>query len=314
MFLIEAQSAEPRSDFNVGVKAYEQRRYRDAFTVFAALIVREPQNPNLHYYLGLCYKALGHERRAKQQFDWVLDSSADPVLKVEAAKAANNSLVTSAPSLPVTSSSHATATASSTDGQTIAGKGKDARTSYTVYLPRDSKPNHKVSWILALSPSGMGLEWQSVLKDACDKYGWAYVASNNSSNAISWPDSEPLLKDTVASAVAQFPLDANSMCVAGFSGGAMRAHRMSYLWPNVRKIIVNCGTINEEYLTSGNYPSGKAVVFLAGASDFNTPAMKENEKFLSQRGWQTKWIDFLGFHQYAPADAYEKAIDWLRYK
>ncbi len=309
----------PDKELLAAIETYNKRQYRQAFSSFAALAQKKPADASVQYYLGLCYYQLGDKTRARKHFEWIFESPADSSIKSRAAAALNHMLGVKPP--PPESHSPVLGLGRGTDsngviigcdvGQAHPGQGKLRLTGYGVYIPTNYTGSEKLPWILALSPSGSAGDWAELLADACNKHHWAYAASQNSKDSIALPEVEPHLRDTVDSALKKFPLDPNGLCVVGFSGGGTRALQIAALWPNVRKVIVEGGCISKEFLTPSKYPTGKSAVFLAGSLDPNVAIMKQNERFLIQQGWKTKWIEFQGGHQFAPASAYEQAIEWL---
>ncbi len=314
----------PDKEITAAIDTYNARKYRQAFSSFAALAQKKPNDTTVQYYLGLCYFQLGDKARARKQFEWIFESPADTALKAQAATALNHLLgVKEPPKTPeiqplipplgIGRGTDSNGVIIGCDlGQVIPGQGKLTYTGYTVYVPKNYTGSEKLPWILALSPSGTARDWMELLQDACDKHHWAFAASQNSNNFVAWQKIVPALKDTIESAPMRFPFDPNGLCVVGFSGAATRAHQIAYLWPNVRKIIVSNGCIDETHLNAANYPRGKSVVFIAGSLDPNITKMKRDQQFLMQHGWKTKWIEFQGGHQFAPANAYDQAIEWLR--
>ncbi len=314
----------PDKEITAAIDTYNARKYREAFSSFAALAQKKPNDTTVQYYLGLCYFQLGDKARARKQFEWIFDSSAEPSLKSQSGKALNQLLGVKEPppALQLPQIFPALGIGRGTDsngviigcdlGQVIPGRGRLMYTGYTVYIPKNYTGSEKLPWILALSPSGTAGDWEELLQDACEKHHWAFAASQNSNSLVAWPKIEPTLKDAVESAPKRFPFDPNGLCVVGFSGAATRAHEMAYLWPNVRKIIVSSGCIGEEHLNATNYPRGKSVVFIVGSLDQITTKMKRDQQFLIQQGWKTKWIEFQGGHQFAPPSSYDQAIEWLR--
>jgi predicted esterase len=307
-------------ELNAAIKIYNERKYKQAFSNFALLAQKRPGDPNVQYYLGLCYFQLGDKIRARRHLEWIFDSPAETSLKTQSATALNlifgvkdtaddGSIV---PRLGISRGVDRNGVNIGCDlGQCIPGQGKQMYTGYSVYIPTNYTGSEKLPWILALSPSGKSQDWMEMLPNACDKHHWGIAASQNSSDSIAWPKIEPVLKDTVDSAPSRFPFDSNNLCVIGFSGAAARTHQMAHFWPNVRKIIVCNGCIADEELNSKNYPKGKSVVFIAGSMDPIVSKMKRDQQFLMQQGWKTKWIEFHGGHQFPPPSAFADAIEWL---
>lgn len=62
---------------DLGMLLHKNREYRQALSVFEKL----PPTDKSHYYMGLCYKALGNQQSAKQHLAWVAYYSKDAQLK-----------------------------------------------------------------------------------------------------------------------------------------------------------------------------------------------------------------------------------------
>lgn len=183
---------------------------------------------------------------------------------------------------------------------------------YILFLPWDAgADSKKYPLIVALSPGGNAHSMVSVWQSAAEKYSWILCASKKFHNgAIS--EQIPTIKALIEVLVLQYPLDFNKITVTGFSGGAMASHLMAYLFPQlVQGVVVNTGMINPDYRDAAVYPKGKIAVFIASPADFRYDEMKEDFGFLSDLGWNTKWIEFKEGHCIAPLPSYEEAAAWL---
>ncbi len=189
--------------------------------------------------------------------------------------------------------------------------------SFEVYLPKGLDYNRKHPWVLGLSPGGNGKDLIPVWKNACDKFQWILVASNDSRNGVFFSEEWPLLAKTLEIMKAKYPVDPARLYATGLSGGGMVAHFISYNYPeSIRGIIVNTCMIHEEFYDPkitdpDSYPKNKIAVFLASPTDFRYNEMQRDKKFLESRGWKTKWIEFEGGHTWAPPEKYVEAVTWL---
>lgn len=192
------------------------------------------------------------------------------------------------------------------------GKGSKPETSYVIYMPAKLDLTKRHPWILGFSPDGNGLAALAAMKQACDQNNWILVASNNSRNGVDFQIIDPLINDTINSAVRTLPVDPARMYAGGLSGGGMSAHALMQRAPNlVKGVISNCGMINEEYQKEKGYPSGKDIVFMTNPQDFRYHEIQANCRYINGRGCHTCWIEFPGGHRWAPPQYYSQAFQWL---
>lgn len=82
-------AAAPNAGFAEGVKAYNQRQYRQALAFFQQASAAAPTDPLIHYYLGLSYQGLNQMSLAKQEYAYVSRCN-NKILQIEANAALAN--------------------------------------------------------------------------------------------------------------------------------------------------------------------------------------------------------------------------------
>jgi thioredoxin-like negative regulator of GroEL len=69
------------ANYAQAVSDYQNKRYLQALNEFQAADRESPNDPTVHYYLGLCYQASNQLAKAATQFQWVIIYGSDPNLK-----------------------------------------------------------------------------------------------------------------------------------------------------------------------------------------------------------------------------------------
>jgi len=195
---------------------------------------------------------------------------------------------------------------------TYQGRGSRPDTSYVIYMPDSLDMKKRHPWILGLTPDGNGRATLSAMRQGCDANGWILVASNNSKNGIDWKIMEPIIMDTVNSAVRTLAVDPGKMYVGGLSGGAQLSHLIVAKYPQLIKgAVINCGMISRDWGKDLGYPSGKDIVFMTNPQDFRYKQIREDYQSVTSHGCNACWIEFPGGHAWAPPQYYSAAFKWL---
>ncbi|MGH9789883.1 MAG: TPR end-of-group domain-containing protein, partial [Candidatus Acidiferrales bacterium] len=148
-----------------------------------------------------------------------------------------------------------------------------------------------------------------LMKDAAEKYGYIVAGSNNSRNGPFAPSYES------AAAMAEdlsgrFPVDAKRVYFTGFSGGA----RASVY------VTLACGTCAAGVILHGaGLPSDRppnkemnfAVFSAVGTVDFNYSEVVTLQEKLADQGITHRLRRFEGPHQWAPAEVWMEAVEWI---
>ncbi len=163
--------------------------------------------------------------------------------------------------------------------------------------------------IFALDPAARGAAPVELLKDAAEKYGYLVAGSNNSRNGPFAPSYE------AAAAMAEdlsrrFPVDAKRVYFTGFSGGARASVYVS----------LACGTCSAGVILHGaGLPSDRppnkemnfAVFSAVGTLDFNYSEVVTLQEKLAEQGITRRLRRFEGPHQWAPAEVWMEAVEWI---
>ncbi len=119
---------------------------------------------------------------------------------------------------------------------------KLAQEDFVVYVPA-RRPPHGFSLLVFVPP------WQDARlpagwAPALERYGVIFVSAARSGNSEGVSDRrEPLALLAAFNAMHQFPIDADSVYVAGFSGGARVALRLALAYPDLfRGALLNAGS------------------------------------------------------------------------
>ena len=181
--------------------------------------------------------------------------------------------------------------------------------SYALYIPKSYSLTKLSPIIYAFDPGANGIRPVELMKDPAERYGYIVAGSNNSRNG-SWKieaeAAQAMLKDTEK----RFPVDGRRVYFAGFSGGARVAARLAQICKCTAGVFLNGAGFQPESPAS---PDAKFSVFAAvGVYDFNYPEMVQLDDQLERLGYAHHLRRFDGPHQWAPDEAMEEALAWLR--
>jgi len=124
--------------------------------------------------------------------------------------------------------------------------------------------------------------------------------------------SEPLIMDTISTAMHTLAVDPANLYVGGLSDGAVCSHYMITRHPQLFKgAVINCGMISRDWGKELGYPSGKNIVFMTNPDDFRYKQIREDYQYITSHGCQTYWLEFHGGHRWAPPQYYSAAFKWL---
>jgi dienelactone hydrolase len=180
--------------------------------------------------------------------------------------------------------------------------------SYALFLPSAYTPEKKWPIIYAFDPLGRGNVPVELLKDAAEKHGYIVAGSYNSHNGPMKPQLEAaqaMWLDTHT----RLSLDDKQIYTTGFSGGSRVAS----------SVALSCGCVNGVIAHGAGMPVLQKelqpvpfVYFAAvGEADFNYAEMVELRQRLDALGVPNRLRRFDGGHQWAPAEVWMEALDWL---
>ncbi len=200
--------------------------------------------------------------------------------------------------------------------EAFAPKGKMIdRKSYILYIPSTLDRKRRFPLVVALHPAADARCMTGLWKKSAHAYGWMVFASKEFRNGQDMPrqlsEIAALLNTDI---LVNYPVDRRAIIAAGFSGGGMGAHALSFWFPGlISAVVVNTGKMNDIFLElTDQYPEGKRAVFIASSTDFRYTEMKRDCEILKKRRWETKWIEFKGGHMVAPPEYYDEAALWLK--
>jgi dienelactone hydrolase len=181
--------------------------------------------------------------------------------------------------------------------------------SYALYIPKSYSATKLSPIIYAFDPGANGGRPVELMKDSAERYGYIVAGSNNSRNG-SWKieaeAAQAMLKDTEK----RLSVDGRRVYFAGFSGGARVAARLAQLCKCTAGVILNGAGFQPETSVS---PDARFAVFAAvGIYDFNYGEMVQLDDQLERLGYAHLLRRFDGPHQWAPENAMEEALAWLR--
>jgi dienelactone hydrolase len=185
----------------------------------------------------------------------------------------------------------------------------DAQQSYALYLPSNYTPEHAWPIIYAFDPGARGGLPVELLKEIAERRGYIVAGSNNSRNGplkVSLDAAEAVWRDTYA----RLSIDARRVYMTGFSGGARVA----------ADIALNCHDCAAGVIAHGagfelgaRKPAEIHFRYFAaiGETDFNYPELVELEKQLDAWGVSNRVRRYPAGHQWASAEIWEEAIEWM---
>jgi hypothetical protein len=184
---------------------------------------------------------------------------------------------------------------------------------YLLLLPDHPNLQSDSIIIVAFSPSGDANSMISAWQAAAEKRGWPVFASRTFHNGELPAGFDSGLISDIGNVSLKLGYAQPKYVFTGFSGGGQYSH--AFAWGNpktVAAVVSNCGIINRGFLNfSEYYPRNKTVLFIASPTDFRYAEMKQDNEFLTSKGWKTGWIEFIGGHALAPSSTYEQAAEWL---
>jgi dienelactone hydrolase len=187
----------------------------------------------------------------------------------------------------------------------------DPTQSYALYLPSAYTPQKRWSIIYAFDPDASGKTPINLYKAVAEKYGFILAASNNSRNysksdstkgaAAMWDDTH-----------ARFSIDEGRTYTTGFSGGARMAGYVATFCTPCR--IAGVIASGAGYSSAGAPPPNLLYFLAVGDEDFNWPEVISIRRDREDKGLPYRVEVFSGTHQWAPAEVFEHAVEWLQLK
>jgi len=187
----------------------------------------------------------------------------------------------------------------------------DSAQSYALYLPSAYSSQKRWPIIYAFDPDARGKIPVALYKNVAEKYGFILAASNTSRN-FSISDSTKGAAAMWDDTHARFAIDERRTYTTGFSGGArMAGYVATFCKPCQIAGVIASGA---GYSSAGAPPSNLPYFLAVGDEDFNWPEVISIRREREDRGLPYRVEVFSGTHQWAPAEVFEKAVEWLQLK
>ncbi|MHC5056145.1 MAG: hypothetical protein ACYTKD_15675 [Planctomycetota bacterium] len=185
---------------------------------------------------------------------------------------------------------------------------------YHVYVPTSFKPDAPPPIIIAFSPSGKGAGMVKALRKSAEKAGWLVAGCDKLRNKFrdrTEKHEDEVLDDILKSV----PHQIDRRCLAGMSGGAMRAY--SFLQQGRRKedyfaILAFGGWLGGTSFLRLKHKPNVVVAQINGESDKGANAwLKRDAEALTKSGCVVDAFKFPGGHVMAPPKTMDEAIEWV---
>lgn len=185
---------------------------------------------------------------------------------------------------------------------------------YHVYTPSVFEDNKKLPIIIAFSPGGNGLGILNQMKKSAEKVGWILIGCDKLKNGMQNKELEKQMEDEVMDDILKnIPHDSNSVYLAGFSGGAMRAYGLSTRrLENYAGVVAYGGWLGGKDYQDKSYQKGMSVAIINGKKDKGANKWKNiDTETLLKNNCVVKHFSHAGGHRVAPAETTTEAILWL---
>jgi len=181
--------------------------------------------------------------------------------------------------------------------------------SYALYLPSTFAATRKWPTIYVFDPFAHGQAAVEVVRAAAEKFGYIVAASNNSKNGPmggSLEAARAIWQDTHQ----RLPFDQNRQYFAGLSGGARVATSLALSCGDCAAgVIANAAGFPTTAMPSAQMKF--AYFATVGDADFNYPEFAQLRPKLEASGERYLIRTFEGPHDWAPADLWFEALDWM---
>lgn len=184
----------------------------------------------------------------------------------------------------------------------------DASQSYALYVPSNYTREKKWPVIFCFDASARGRMPVERLQASAEKYGYLVAGSLNSRNGP-WSENAKAIHAMVHDVEAHFSLDPQRIYTTGVSGGARVATNVALSgWA---KGVIACAA-GFPVLADG-LPKNVPFVFFGttGTEDFNYGELMRLDGELEQRKAAHRIVVFKGGHEWAPAELFTEAVEWL---
>lgn len=176
-------------------------------------------------------------------------------------------------------------------------------TNYSVYVPAAYDSTKAIPLVFFFDPHADGALPVEKYKELSEKFGFAFIGSNNSKNGMSINDAVSIANETLIDAVTKINIDKSRIYVCGFSGGANVASALAAQFSGIAGLIACSG---------GGLQNTRALNFLyvsvAGLNDFNYNSLATANTQLEQNNIPFLFLTGDYKHEWAPPELIEKAF------
>ena len=208
------------------------------------------------------------------------------------------------------SSTRLTLQAGTVIDRTADGKSK---VTYHVSVPANYNSSNPPPLLVVFSPGGDGRGMMNAVKASADKVGWMVVGCDVLKNDMSDKDGDRISKDLLDDIHKCLSYNRKRFYYGGFSGGAMRSYRLSYMMKDrCCGILAFGGWLGGKELQKEPYQRNMSVAMVNGSSDKAAMSWElQDSKVLRGKQCRVKVFHFDGGHQVPGLDTIDKAIRWL---
>ena len=182
---------------------------------------------------------------------------------------------------------------------------------YALYLPGSYSPSTSYGLILFFDPGARGTLPVTQYQKLADKYSVILACSNNSHNG---PIDESLRAGNavLTDVLARFNINNQFIIASGFSGGGRTAVDMAKGSKSIFGVIACGAAFPSQNAITQDRPLAFAEVI--GQLDMNFQEALRASAYLKSINNPSLLTFFYGGHQWPPADAYEEALAWHRFR
>ncbi len=180
---------------------------------------------------------------------------------------------------------------------------------YALFLPSSYTPDRPWPVLYAFDPGANGSVPVRLLQETAETHGYIVAGSNNSRNGpldLQWQAANAVWGDTHS----RFNIDDRRVYVAGFSGGARFATYLALTCNCVTGVIAHGAGFPSQMPPTASQPRFNYFAAI-GLLDFNYAEIVELEPQLEEAGFVHRIRHFPGQHQWAPAEVWAEAIEWM---
>jgi len=161
------------------------------------------------------------------------------------------------------------------------------------------------------SCAGQGM--MNAVKASADKVGWMVVGCDMVKNGMEDDEGDRITRDLFNDVHKYLAYNPKRLYYGGFSGGAMRSYRLSYLMKDkCSGILAFGGWLGGKEFHKKPYQRNMRIAMVNGASDSSAKGWEADDtRALKSKQCTVKVFRFEGGHQLPAVETVDKAINWL---